>query len=139
MRSDSSMTRLREYRIYRWSPDDGENPRIDIYFVDPHCFLFREGSTCLCRRGRRRFRRLLVAARLSGSLRSGNSCGVLRTSRQAGARLLRRDHELHPDQDDSHGKGEGEQISLVVHMMGEGLTSGDPGRLPQTGGSGRVA
>ena len=27
-------TRLREYRIYRWSPDDGENPRIDTYFVD---------------------------------------------------------------------------------------------------------
>jgi succinate dehydrogenase / fumarate reductase iron-sulfur subunit len=26
--------RLREYRIYRWSPDDGENPRIDTYFVD---------------------------------------------------------------------------------------------------------
>ena len=22
-------TNLREYRIYRWSPDDGENPRID--------------------------------------------------------------------------------------------------------------
>ena len=27
-------TRLREYRIYRWSPDDDENPRIDTYFVD---------------------------------------------------------------------------------------------------------
>src|ERR671926_1295397 len=27
-------TRLREYRIYRWSPDDGENPRVDTYFVD---------------------------------------------------------------------------------------------------------
>ena len=27
-------TRLREYRIYRWSPDDGENPRMDTYFVD---------------------------------------------------------------------------------------------------------
>jgi succinate dehydrogenase / fumarate reductase iron-sulfur subunit len=25
---------LREYRIYRWSPDDDENPRVDIYFVD---------------------------------------------------------------------------------------------------------
>src|SRR6185312_16681310 len=25
---------LREYRIYRWSPDDGENPRIDTYYVD---------------------------------------------------------------------------------------------------------
>ena len=27
-------TRLREYRIYRWSPDDGENPRVDTYYVD---------------------------------------------------------------------------------------------------------
>ena len=27
-------TNLREYRIYRWSPDDGENPHIDTYFVD---------------------------------------------------------------------------------------------------------
>ena len=27
-------TNLREYRIYRWSPDDGENPSIDTYFVD---------------------------------------------------------------------------------------------------------
>ncbi len=27
-------TNLREYRIYRWSPDDGENLRIDTYFVD---------------------------------------------------------------------------------------------------------
>ena len=25
---------LREYRIYRWSPDDGENPHVDTYFVD---------------------------------------------------------------------------------------------------------
>src|SRR4030095_5402099 len=25
---------LREYRIYRWNPDDGENPRIDTYYVD---------------------------------------------------------------------------------------------------------
>src|SRR2546421_5714314 len=25
---------LREYRIYRWSPDDGKNPRIDTYQVD---------------------------------------------------------------------------------------------------------
>ena len=23
-----------EFRIYRWSPDDGANPRIDTYFVD---------------------------------------------------------------------------------------------------------
>ncbi|MEZ5669327.1 MAG: succinate dehydrogenase iron-sulfur subunit [Alphaproteobacteria bacterium] len=27
-------TNLREYRIYRWSPDDGENPRVDTYWVD---------------------------------------------------------------------------------------------------------
>jgi succinate dehydrogenase / fumarate reductase iron-sulfur subunit len=27
-------TNLREYRIYRWSPDDGDNPRIDTYYVD---------------------------------------------------------------------------------------------------------
>ena len=27
-------TNLREYRIYRWNPDDGENPRVDTYFVD---------------------------------------------------------------------------------------------------------
>ena len=25
---------IREYRIYRWNPDDGQNPRIDTYFVD---------------------------------------------------------------------------------------------------------
>jgi succinate dehydrogenase / fumarate reductase iron-sulfur subunit len=25
---------LREYRIYRWNPEDGSNPRIDTYFVD---------------------------------------------------------------------------------------------------------
>ncbi|MFY9626699.1 MAG: succinate dehydrogenase iron-sulfur subunit [Methylocystis sp.] len=25
---------VREYRIYRWNSDDGENPRIDTYFVD---------------------------------------------------------------------------------------------------------
>ena len=24
----------REYRIYRWNPDDGQNPRIDTYYVD---------------------------------------------------------------------------------------------------------
>src|SRR5437588_12951247 len=24
----------REYRIYRWNPEDGENPRIDTYYVD---------------------------------------------------------------------------------------------------------
>ncbi|MDS1136780.1 succinate dehydrogenase iron-sulfur subunit [Nitratireductor indicus] len=25
---------LREYKIYRWSPDDGENPSVDTYYVD---------------------------------------------------------------------------------------------------------
>ena len=25
---------LREYRIYRWNPDDGNNPRLDTYHVD---------------------------------------------------------------------------------------------------------
>ena len=24
----------REFRIYRWNPDDGDNPRIDTYYVD---------------------------------------------------------------------------------------------------------
>ena len=27
-------TRTTEFRIYRWNPDDGQNPRIDIFFVD---------------------------------------------------------------------------------------------------------
>ncbi|GHC74081.1 succinate dehydrogenase iron-sulfur subunit [Limoniibacter endophyticus] len=27
-------TNLREFRIYRWSPDDDENPSIDTYYVD---------------------------------------------------------------------------------------------------------
>jgi succinate dehydrogenase / fumarate reductase iron-sulfur subunit len=27
-------TRLSEFRIYRWNPDDGLNPRLDTYFVD---------------------------------------------------------------------------------------------------------
>ena len=27
-------TKTREYRIYRWNPDDGANPHIDTYFVD---------------------------------------------------------------------------------------------------------
>ncbi|MBI1622078.1 succinate dehydrogenase iron-sulfur subunit [Aquamicrobium zhengzhouense] len=27
-------TNLREYKIYRWSPDDDENPRLDTYYVD---------------------------------------------------------------------------------------------------------
>jgi succinate dehydrogenase / fumarate reductase, iron-sulfur subunit len=27
-------TNVREFGIYRWSPDDGENPRVDTFFVD---------------------------------------------------------------------------------------------------------
>ena len=27
-------TETREYRIYRWNPEDGENPRVDTYYVD---------------------------------------------------------------------------------------------------------
>ena len=25
---------VQEFRIYRWNPDDGQNPRIDTYYVD---------------------------------------------------------------------------------------------------------
>src|SRR5690348_18229109 len=25
---------LQEFRIYRWNPEDGQNPRIDTYYVD---------------------------------------------------------------------------------------------------------
>ncbi|HEY8580171.1 MAG TPA: succinate dehydrogenase iron-sulfur subunit, partial [Beijerinckiaceae bacterium] len=25
---------VREFRVYRWNPEDGQNPRIDTYFVD---------------------------------------------------------------------------------------------------------
>jgi len=24
----------REFRVYRWNPEDGKNPRMDTYFVD---------------------------------------------------------------------------------------------------------
>ena len=27
-------TNVREFKIYRWSPDDEENPRTDTYYVD---------------------------------------------------------------------------------------------------------
>ena len=30
----SGVTHTREFRIYRWNPDDGENPRVDTYKVD---------------------------------------------------------------------------------------------------------
>jgi len=32
--STAGAHKTREYRIYRWSPDDGHNPRIDTYTVD---------------------------------------------------------------------------------------------------------
>ena len=25
---------LKEFRVYRWNPEDGQNPRIDTYYVD---------------------------------------------------------------------------------------------------------
>ncbi len=28
------MARSREFRVYRWNPDDGENPRVDTYRID---------------------------------------------------------------------------------------------------------
>jgi succinate dehydrogenase / fumarate reductase, iron-sulfur subunit len=30
----SNAKNVREFRVYRWNPDDGQNPRIDTYFVD---------------------------------------------------------------------------------------------------------
>ena len=27
-------TNVREFRVYRWNPDDGQNPRVDTFFVD---------------------------------------------------------------------------------------------------------
>ena len=32
--SPVSAAPLKEFRIYRWNPDDGANPRLDTYFVD---------------------------------------------------------------------------------------------------------
>src|SRR5690606_7321313 len=26
--------RVRSFKVYRWNPDDGENPRLDTYYVD---------------------------------------------------------------------------------------------------------
>ena len=25
---------VKKFKIYRWNPDTGENPRLDVYFVD---------------------------------------------------------------------------------------------------------
>ncbi len=33
-RSRRNAKRVTEFRIYRWNPDDGANPRIDTYYVD---------------------------------------------------------------------------------------------------------
>lgn len=33
-KAPAGATRIKEFKIYRWSPDDGSNPRIDIYEVD---------------------------------------------------------------------------------------------------------
>src|SRR6516165_5224126 len=33
-RAPTGAKRIREFRIYRWSPDDGQNPRTDTYEVD---------------------------------------------------------------------------------------------------------
>src|SRR5450432_2817942 len=30
----SGATRVREFRIYRWNPDDGKNPHMDSYHID---------------------------------------------------------------------------------------------------------
>ena len=29
-------TEVREFRVYRWNPDDGKNPSVDTYYVDKH-------------------------------------------------------------------------------------------------------
>ena len=29
-------TETREFRVYRWNPDDGKNPSVDTYYVDTH-------------------------------------------------------------------------------------------------------
>jgi len=37
-KADSSASRIKKFKIYRWDPDSGENPRIDSYEVDlDHC------------------------------------------------------------------------------------------------------
>src|SRR3546814_12388375 len=45
--------RVREFKIYRWSPDDNENPRLDTYEIDLRSEERRVGkesvSTCRTR------------------------------------------------------------------------------------------
>ena len=33
-KAEAGATKLREFKIYRWNPDDGANPRVDTYEVD---------------------------------------------------------------------------------------------------------
>ena len=30
----SGATRVKTFRVYRWDPDDGQNPRLDEYTID---------------------------------------------------------------------------------------------------------
>ncbi|MFB9268130.1 succinate dehydrogenase iron-sulfur subunit, partial [Bradyrhizobium erythrophlei] len=30
----SGATETREFRVYRWNPDDGKNPSVDTYYID---------------------------------------------------------------------------------------------------------
>jgi len=32
--ADHGAENVREFRVYRWQPDEGENPSVDVYFVD---------------------------------------------------------------------------------------------------------
>ena len=29
-------TETREFKVYRWNPDDGKNPSVDTYYIDTH-------------------------------------------------------------------------------------------------------
>ena len=37
----------REYRVYRWNPDDGKNPQMDTYFVDLDEDVYKRQATVL--------------------------------------------------------------------------------------------
>jgi hypothetical protein len=46
-----SVRNPREYRVYRWNPDDAKNPRMDTYFVDrdgggPMALDAQRSTTC---------------------------------------------------------------------------------------------
>ena len=32
----ANATETREFKVYRWNPDDGKNPSVDTYYVDTH-------------------------------------------------------------------------------------------------------